>query len=441
MKETKNFARNIIEKRKIEINPNKRFSQFGLSFNPFPRSGISDLNSSDDLIGKLIPVDEQISNGVEEFIVDSLLLQNPTSTDKYLSAVIRGDYGYGKTQTLLYVKFILESFSSYKEANKNPYVIYIDNPGAKLSELIGAIIYEIGEENFKKYLWTIAFDAISANKKFKDELLIFKPQGMALFKDDDSDPFNPVNLVNYKAFLDGFYRSLNPRKKKEFQNKLKEFIISTFSNEFENSTIASYFYSLISENIGINKTWEMLTSGSAKDLAKKEVYIIRSIVKVIESQGYTDFFILVDEFEAVTAGRLSAKEIDQYLMNLRALIDKNRNWCSLFAMTGQALERLKNISPPLAERISGRLIELNRLNDERAKKLTINYLNLAREDSNSIQPFNKSGINELLTESNGILRLYLKNCYMLLQRAVEVLNDGEKIDAKFVNKYFKIEDE
>lgn len=441
MKETENFAKNIFEKRGIKTNPNKRFSQFGLSFNPFPRSGISDLNSSDDLIGKLIPVDEQIRNGVEEFIVDSLFLQNPTSTDKYLSAVIRGDYGYGKTQTLLYVKLMLESFSSYKEANKNPYVIYIGNPGAKLSELIGSIIYEIGEENFKKYLWAIAFDAISANKKFKDELLIFKPQGLALFNDDDLDPFNPINLVNYKAFLDGFYKLLNTRKKKEFQNKLKEFIISTFSNEFDNSTIGSYFYNLISENIGINKTWEMLTTGSAKDLAKKEVYIIRSIVKVIEAQGYTDFFILVDEFEAVTAGRLSSKEVDQYVMNLRALIDKNRNWCSLFAMTGQALERLKNVSPPLAERISGRLIELTPLNNDRAKKLTINYLNLARKDLNSIEPFNESGINKLITESNGILRVYLKSCYMLLQRAVEELKDGENIDAKFVNQHFKIEDE
>lgn len=441
MEESGNFAKNILENRKIQATPNERFSMFGLSFNPFPRAGISDLNSSDHLIGKLIPVDEQVKSGVEEFIVDSLFPQNPTSTDKYLSAVIRGDYGIGKTQTLLYAKLILESFSNIKDVDKNPFVVYIDNPGTRLSELVGSIIYEIGEENFKRYLWTIAFDSISANKGFKDELLKLKPSGLSLFEDDKLDPFNPVHLVNYKAFLDAFYKLLSPQKRKEFQSKLKEFIISTFSREFDSSTIASYFYNLISENIGINKTWEVLTTGSAKDLDKKEVYIIRSIVKVIESQGYTDFYILVDEFEAVTAGRLSAKEIDQYVLNLRALIDKERNWCSLFAMTGYALSRLRSVSPPLAERISGRLIELNPLNDDRAKQITINYLNLAREDSDSIAPFDESGIMELRSKSQGILRIYLKSCYTLLQRAAEDLKDSELIDNEFVDKYFIIEEE
>lgn len=441
MEEKGNLAKHILENRKIQSNPNERFLKFGLSFNPFPRAGISDLNSPDHLVKKLIPVDEDVKRGVESFIVDSLFPQNPNSNDKYLSSVIRGDYGYGKTQTLLYAKFVLESFSDINDINKNPYVVYIDNPGAKLSELIGSIVYEIGEENFKRYLWNTAFEAIASNKSFKEELLAFKPANLSLFADDGLDPFNPVHLVNYKAFLDAFYRLLTPPKKKEFQNRLKEFIITTFSNEFESPTIASYFYNLISENIGINRTWEMLTSGSAKDLNKKEVFIIRAIFKVIESQGYTDFYILVDEFEAVTAGRLGAKEIDQYVMNLRALIDKERNWCSLFAMTGYALARLKSISPPLAERISGRLIELNRLNDERAKLITLNYLNLAREESDSIQPFDESGISELQSKSNGILRIYLKSCYTLLQRAVEDLKEGEKINGDFVNKYFIVEEE
>ncbi|MCB0743676.1 MAG: hypothetical protein KDC67_07220, partial [Ignavibacteriae bacterium] len=297
MDEKGNLAKHILENRNIQSNPNERFSKFGLSFNPFPRAGISDLNSPDHLVKKLLPVDEEVKRGVEEFIVDSLFPQNPNSTDKYLSSVIRGDYGYGKTQTLLYAKFVLESFSDINDINKNPYVVYIDNPGAKLSELIGSIVYEIGEENFKRYLWNTAFEAITSNKSFKEELLAFKPANLSLFADDGLDPFNPVHLVNYKAFLDAFYKLLTPQKKKDFQNRLKEFIITTFSDEFESPTIALYFYNLISENIGINRTWEMLTSGSAKDLNKKEVFIIRAIFKVIESQGYTDFYILVDEFE------------------------------------------------------------------------------------------------------------------------------------------------
>ncbi|MBL7867335.1 MAG: hypothetical protein JNM71_04895 [Flavobacterium lindanitolerans] len=441
MEDKDNLAKNIIELRGIKPNSNERFQRFGLSFNPFPRAGISDLNSTDHLISKLTPVDKDIRKGIEEFIVDSLFPQNPESNDKYLSAIIRGDYGFGKTQTLLYAKLILESFSNVTEIDKKPYVVYIDNPGSRLSELIGNIISEIGEENFKRYLWTIAFDAISKNKVFKDEILKFKPSGYNLFDGGELDPFNPVNLVNYKVFFDAFNKVLNPVKKKEFQGKIKEFISKIFIDEFESPIIASYFYDLISENIGLNKTWEILTSGNSRDLDKKEVYIIRAIVKVIESQGYTDFYILVDEFEAVTAGRLNAKEIDQYVLNLRALIDKERNWCSLFAMTGYALSRLRTVSPPLAERISGRLIELNPLNDVSAKQITTNYLNLARESADNIFPFDESGVKELRAKSNGILRIYLKSCFNLLQRAVEDIKEGEFINAEFVDKHFIIEEE
>lgn len=448
--ETKsNLAQDLIANRNLKSDPGARFKKFNLKFNPFPRAGISDLNSSPFLIKKLEPVDKQVKNEIGEYIIDSLFSQNLTSTDKYLSAVVRGEYGMGKTQTLLYAKLVLESFAEIKEHNKKPYVVYIDNPGAKLSELIGSIISQIGEENFKRYLWNIAFEGISANKKFKDALLKFKPSGVTLFDtfNDHIDPFDAVNLVNYKAFLDAWYSKVfqynnNPKKRKEFQDVLKDQVVSILSQKFENSTVALYFFDLLSENIGINKTWELITSGSAKGLEKKEVYIIRAIVQLIEDQGFSDFYILVDEFEAVTAGRLSTAEIDRYVTNLRALIDKERNWCAMFAMTGFALSRLRNVSPPLAERISSRVIELKNLNLERSKKLTINYLNLAREkETNSIAPFDDSAIETLRAKSQGILRVYLKSCFTLLQRASEILNKGQKIDSAFVNTYFHVEEE
>lgn len=445
MKEKKDndLLKTLLANRGIKKDSSKQFDQLGLSFNPFPRAGISDLNSTPYLVGKLEPIDLEVKQGVDEFIIDSLALQNKLSKDRYISAVIRGDYGIGKTQTLLYAKYMLELFNQYKDLNKRPYVVYIDNPGAKLTELVGAIISQIGEENFKRYLWTIAFEKIATNKQFKDELLKFRISGISLFE-DDTDPFDPIHLVSYKAFLDAWYsKVLNafPAKKKEFQDKLKGFIISIFTTHFENTTIAMYFYDLLAENIGINKTWEALTTGNAKELEKKEVYIIRAIVKLIEFQGYTDFYILVDEFEEVTAGRLSTLEIDRYVGNLRTLIDKERNWCSIFAMTPPALQRLKSVSPPLAERIGGRIIDLKSLNDTRAKIILLNYLNLAREESEKIFPFDLSGIVALRVKSHGILRVFLKSCFILIQRASEELKEGETINEQFVIKHFQIEEE
>lgn len=438
-----NLARTLIVSKGIQIPTSNAYDKLGLSFNPFPRAGISDLNSTDYLVGKLGPIDDEIASGIAEYVSDSLFPNSQVSTDKYISAVIRGDYGLGKTQTLLYAKLILESFKELPEYNKRPYIVYIDNPGAKLTELIGSIISQIGEENFKRYLWNVAFDGIAKSKVFKDRLLSFKSQHVSLFELVD-DPFDPVNMVSYKSFLDAWFAMAfhsNPSKRKDFQAALKEIIISIFTEEFDNAVIAMYFYELLSENIGLNKTWEILTAGSAKDLDKKEVFIIRAIVKLVESQGYTDFYLFVDEFENVTAGRLSSKDIDRYVSNLRALIDKERNWCALFAMTPPALQRLKNFSPPLAERVSSRVIELPALNDHRASSLIVNYLNLARTESLDLFPFDDSGVTELRKLSQGIPRVFLKSCYAFIQRALEELSPGDTIDERFVIKHFKIEEE
>lgn len=439
---TDNLAKDLLASIGIKPDTSKQFEKLGLSFNPFPRAGVSDLNSTPYLISKLEPIDESVKKGIIEFVKDSLFSQNSTSSDKFISSVILGNYGYGKTQTLLYTKTLLEAFNVIKESGKKPYVIYIDNPGRKLSELIGGIIAEIGEENFKRYLWNIAFDKIASHKTFKDELIAFIPNGVTLF-DDNIDPFDPVHLVSYKSFLDAWNKMLTPypKRKKEFLDKLKSFIVSIFTDKYNSSTVAIYFYSLISENIGINKTWEALTTGGAKELEKKEVYILRAIVELIESQGYTDFYLLVDEFEDVTVGRLSAQEIDKYITNLRALIDKDRNWFSMYAMTHNALSRLKTVSPPLGERISTRLIDLKPLNDERAQTILINYLNLARPESTNIFPFDESGIKELRNQSQGILRVFLKSCFSFIQRALDELKPNETINSEFVKKHFQIEEE
>ena len=110
-------------------------------------------------------------------------------------------------------------------------------------------------------------------------------------------------------------------------------------------------------------------------------------------------------------------------------------------MTGFALSRLKGVSPPLAERISSRIIELKPLNTDRAKNITINYLNLAREASESLLPFTEESAETLRALSKGILRVFLKTCFILVQRASEELNQNETINSEFVTKHFQMEDE
>ncbi len=438
-----NIAKTLLEKRNIKPGESQHFQKLKLLSNPFPRAGISDLNSPTSLIERLAPIDKEIERQIEEYVLDSLGLQNPSTQNKFISAVIRGDYGSGKTQTLLYIKFLLESFSEVKDLNRKPYVIYIDNPGVRLTELIGNIITQIGEENFKRYLWDIALNGIAVNENIKRRLLELIPRGVSLFE-DETDPFDPVNLNSYKSFLDAWYiktLNSNPKRKKEFLDLLKTEVVQILQKEFLNPTVSLYFYELLSENIGVNKAWEALTSGEGKNLDKKEVHLLKAIVQLITKQGYTDFYILADEFEDITEGRLNTQELDKYLKNLRALIDKDRTWCAVFAMTGPALLKLRSISPPLAERISSRIIDLKSLDIQRANAILINYLNLARPESTDLYPFDDSGVSALINLSHGIPRVFLKSCFSFIQRALEELKEGETINERFVTKHFQIEEE
>ena len=60
---------------------------------------------------------------------------------------------------------------------------------------------------------------------------------------------------------------------------------------------------------------QALTSGSLKQLKGKEARVIKYIVKLVKEQGFSDFFILVDEFEDITEGRLTKSQIDNYVYN------------------------------------------------------------------------------------------------------------------------------
>jgi hypothetical protein len=413
--------------------------KFALSFNPFPRSGISDLNSSDELISRLSPIDPTISEEINRYILDSLFPENPMSPDdKYLSAVVRGDYGYGKTQMLLYIKVLLESFSSDKEHHKKPYVVYIQNPGGSLSDLVGTIISLIGEENFKKYLWTQVIEKVNKDHRFRDELGEKTKGGGTLFdQESDLNPFSPENTINYKKFIDTLYKLA--RNPKELNEIVKSYTLNVLNGIFDNLAVTNYFYEFLLETAGISKTWENLSSGPSKLLDKKEVNLIKAVIEVVKWQGYTDFYILVDEFEAISEGRLSRTDLDRYLSNLRTLIDRERNWCSVFAMTNPAFERIRTTQAPLAQRISSRTIVLEPLNLETAQKLVINYLNLARKSSRSLHPFDSEGVNALISITRGVHRLFLKGCYILIQRGSEVLKDGETIGPEFVRTYIEQE--
>ena len=408
----------------------ERFIKFGLDFNPFPKSGTANINESSDFTKSLIPIDDDAHKKIVEYVADSLY--SAEENDQKLICTITGDYGTGKTQLLLYTKWLIQS------QPRKAYVAYINNPGTKLSELIGLVIESIGQEQFKKYLWGQIIDIIKSNKKgYKDELLKFtlNPQ-MGFF--DKQNPFSLENEANHKAFLDSFLNQIGDKnKRKLFNEKFRDVIVSIFQEEnSDDSVIADYFYNLVSEDLGINKTWETITSGSGQYLDTKVVKLLNAIIDIIQQQGFERFYLLVDEFEDITSGRLTKKEVDNYSHNLRTLIDKERRWCLLLAMTSDALKDLKTISPPLVDRLTDREVKIERLANPQVIKIVTNYLNLARKErSDTIYPFSKEAIEHLNSISGELPRLVLRRANYLLERAADNIAEGEEITKEFAEQH------
>ena len=433
----------------IENQKNILKEKFSLNYNPFPKSGIAIINESDDIVSSLSPVNDEVVNTIFEYIKDALYnsaTNGKSSDNKYISLIVRGEYGSGKTQTLMYIKYLLQNL---KLDNIRPYVIYIDNPGQKLSELIGGIISQIGIENFRKYLWNIFIAYLDSNPDAKQEILketTGRPIENTLFSEQEtSSPLLIDKIQNYKELIDSITIRRSATEKKSFIQLLKDHMIRCFIQESESAVVASYFYDIVSETVGISKSWDMLVTGNVKELDKREVNILKAIVRIVQKQlGYTDFIILIDEFEEITAERLKKSDVDNYLRNLRLLIDREKNWCSVFAMTGKALSIIESYSPPLAGRIKGSFVDLKPLNEAELRKMIANYLSIARSETidDDIYPFDESGIKEMLevkdVQLKGSPRFILKLCYTLLQRAVDELPDNGRIDQAFVKQHMKV---
>ena len=373
----------IINKKK-EVSQETRYKKFGLTTNPFPKSGTANINEPVNTTYYLPPIDDKVTDQVALYVADSLYSQDGTD-DYKLIGTITGDYGTGKTQLLLFAKALIQ------KQEKKSFVVYINNPGTKLSELIGAIIENIGQEQFKKYLWMQIIEEIKNNKNYKTTLLDFLNGGLYAYEDPFSDEFE----ANHKLFIDSFLQQISTKRVKEFNQTFKEIIIKIIADKNDkDDVIANYFYDLVSEDFGINKTWETLVSGTGQYLDKKVVKLLNAIISIVQDQGFARFYLLVDEFEDITSGRLTKKEVDNYTHNLRTLIDNERRWCLLIAMTSQALADLKNISPPLVDRLTDREIKINRFTNDEAEKILRNYLNLAKENKDSSYEYNLSQIKE-----------------------------------------------
>lgn len=397
-----------------------RYSKLFLNYNPFPKSGTANIKTPYEQFKYLTPVNEDLSKDIEEYLVATLFADTYNAKDKYMGATIIGNYGSGKTQMLMYVKYLLDLIAVDKEYHQKPYVIYIDNPGVRLSELIGKIISEVGEENFKKFLWNKIILELEANYRNKLDRDFNLDSGLF---GATSDPWNKDNKINYKKFIDAWLKNLSNKSiRKTFFENIDDLILSILNSYSKDKIVAVYFHRILVEDFGISSSWDLIIKGDIKQLTGKEADIIRFIIGLLYDEGFSHVYVMVDEFEDITRGRLSKSQVDNYLYSLRTLIDKERNWTIVFAMTQEAFMSLEESSPPLADRITSRKILIKDLTPSEAEALAHNYLKMARVEGyngNDLTPFTLDSIAELNQRLRGNSRTFLSNCFKLIELAVE----------------------
>jgi len=392
-----------------EIKIEKDYSNLGLKFNPFPPAGIPRYT----FLPFLPPLDPGDNGTIQNFITSTYSTYEKEEFINYAGLAIVGDYGMGKTHLMEYTKILIESLNETKDVFSAA-TCFVDRPEESPQRVIHHIVEQIGPDTIRKYVWMILIDEF---QKDKDSFYrMFKPKEV-LFVDSKEKwdkLFEEPTKSNYLEFL---------RKFREMQGDLKLLQeeargIIKKKKIIMDDTLADRYLSLIFPEKKADTSWEILAGYiSAKDLQRKEVKFLNSIVRILRENGFNLLYVFIDEFEDVS--KIKGAKLTNYLTTLNTLINNERSWAVITSLTEDALDKIKVESVPLYDRLTSYKVELKPLDKEGAKQLIVHYLNLARKNEvNSISPFSEELIQGAFKSSEGNYRSFIRFAHKAIEYAV-----------------------
>ena len=403
-----------LKKEKIE----RDYSLFKLKFNPFPLAGLPRFI--------LPPLDAEIDDRISHFI------RSTHKKDEYGGLTIVGAYGMGKTHLMKYIQYVIEELTREAQENKIDFsavTCFIDRPEDTPQRVVHKIIEDIGLDKIRKYVWKIVIDNLGADYKTFYEKYRSKPSLIPSPLEQWQELFKEPVKSNYLEFLKRF-RKLGGDFKK-LQESAREIIKAEI---IPDSALADRYLNLVvfpDEKIAV-VSWDVLAGYvSKRDIQRKEIIFLNSIVEILRKVGFKHLYVFVDEFEDI--GKLTTAKKTNYLLTLVTLINKERRWSVIVSLTKDVLEEEIKKEPPLYDRLTTQIIEIKPLNEKRGKKLIAKYLNFAREkETESIDPFSEESISRMIKISEGNCRSFLLIAYKSMEIALE---DGEsKITPEIVEK-------
>ncbi|HDD35312.1 MAG TPA: hypothetical protein ENF30_00775 [Candidatus Desulfofervidus auxilii] len=294
---------------------------------------------------------------------------------------------------------------------------FIDRPEDSPQRVIHKIIEDIGLDKIRKYIWKIIIDELQKEKhKFYEK---YKPKYILgdKGKKEWSQLFEEPTKSNYLEFLKRFKELRGDFKK--LQEDMREIIKREIVSD---SALADRYLELIlfKDEKEADISWDILAGYiSKKDIQRKEIIFLNSIVEILRRVGFKHLYVFVDEFEDI--GKLSSVKKTNYLLTLTTLINRERHWSVIISLPRDVLEEVIKKEPPLYDRLTSMRIDIPPLDLQKGKRLIINYLNIARDKpSDSILPFSEESIKKMIEISKGNYRSFLLLAYNSIEIAVKL---------------------
>lgn len=393
-----------------EIKIKRDYSKLGLTFNPFPPAGIPRYPT-------LPPLNSDDLEILKSFIKSTYSYYDNEEFINYSGLAIIGSYGMGKTHLMEYTKAFIEWLN--KEDNFSATTCFVDRPEDSPQKVIHHIVDQIGLDTIRKYIWMILIDDFKKDTMFYSK---FKSKGtLTSYIATDSDVtkkwdelFEEPTMSNYLQFTNQFEKLGGNLQLLQEESKtiIKNRIIT-------DDILVDRYLSLILPEKKTDKSWEILAGYiSSKDIQRKEVKFLNSIVKILRENGFNLLYVFIDEFEDI--GKIKGVKLTNYLTTLNTLINNERRWGVIISITEEILRVIQQEAPPLYDRLTTYAIRLGPLDESKAKQLIENYTSLAKDDDeDSISPFSNELVHEILNTSKGNYRSFVRLSHKAIEYAVQ----------------------
>lgn len=414
---------------------------FRLPSNPFPPSGIADAS------GDSPPLQDEVVVKIINFI------RQTYSSRKRQFLVLRGDYGTGKTHTLHFIEYVINS--RMNKGDRAARAIYVERPRIEAQELNRTILRSLGYDTVRKYIWfaihrLLAEEIATESAPIKElvrSLSVPKTKknlpGRKMLWDDSimsqppfSEIFGARSISDHRNFF--FELERNGWSREELRPYLGNLLLEAIGGERPTELAQLFIGLLLAPDDNSFTSWETIlgiTNSRATSSLRAPTFL-KFLLRLLELNGIVYVYLLLDEFEEVSQGSLlTARQRQDYLYTIRELLNSVPTGLSIIiGISFPGWDAIVSIATPLAD-VNDLLVDLKRISTSDVIKLVQYYFARERrstefEDVEGIAPFTNEDLDYIVDNMPRSIQATPRNIIQFLHSLMNYLADNniENID-------------